>query len=261
MDIEWQRREAGRADAERTVLLLPGGMCSASSYAEVMAQPSLAETRLVAVTLPGQVGAPALGIYSIEDHARHVARLASDVGASVVVGFSNGANVAVEMVVSGGFTGPVVLLGASLSAKDEPAFFRAIVRSTAVLGNLPMKVLAAGAASMVKRIPVSAERHSELRADFRRNNPQDIRLGLREYLRWLQRGNGRAERLCRTGVPMWIVHAEKGDGGLSADERRILETCPSAQVVTIPGAVYFLPNEIPEQVAALILDALASVDS
>jgi pimeloyl-ACP methyl ester carboxylesterase len=258
MDVEWHLRESGPADAERTVLLLPGGMCSAGSYAEVMAQPALAQRRLVAATLPGQAGAPALDIYSIEDHARHVAELASKVGADVLVGFSNGANVIIEMVTAGSFTGPVILLGASLSHKDEPAFFRAIVRSTTVLGNLPMNLLAAVAASMVKRIPVSAERQAELRAAFRSNNPRDVRLGLREYLRWLQRGDGRAERLCRSGVPMWIVHAEKGDGGLTDDERRTLESCPNARVVTIPGAVFFLPNEVPERIAEIIAEALAA---
>lgn len=260
MDVDWQLREAGPADAGRTVLLLPGGMCSAGSYAEVMAEPALAQTRMIAATLPGQAGAPASDIYTIEDLARHVAQLAATVGADVVVGFSNGANVAIEMVVTGAFTGPVVLLGASLSSKDEPGFLRAIVRSTAVLGNLPMKVLAAGAASMVKRIPASAERQSELRADFRRNNPRDIRIGLREYVRWLARGDGRAERLCQAGVPAWIVHAEKGDGGLTADERRSLQACPHVHLVTIPGSVFFLPNEIPERVAAVIVDALASAN-
>jgi pimeloyl-ACP methyl ester carboxylesterase len=258
MAIDWQLREAGPVDAQRTVLLLPGGMCSAGSYAEVMAEPALAQTRLVAVTLPGQAGAPASDIYSIEDLAHHVAQLASSVGADVVVGFSNGANVIVEMVLSGGFSGPVVLLGSSLSYKDEPAFFRAIVRSTSVLGNLPMKVLAAGAASMVKRIPASGERQSELRSEFRRNNPRDNRIGLREYLRWLKQGDGRAERLCRASVPTWIVHAEKGDGGLTADERRTLETCPHAHLVTIAGSAFFLPNEVPERIAAVIVDALAA---
>ena len=37
---------------------------------------------------------------------------------------------------------------------------------------------------------------------------------------------------------MWIVHAEKGDGGLTDDERRTLEACPHAHVVTVPGAVF-----------------------
>jgi pimeloyl-ACP methyl ester carboxylesterase len=67
MAVDWQLREAGPVDARRTVLLLPGGMCSAGSYAEVMAEPALAQTHLIAVTLPGQAGAPASDIYSIED--------------------------------------------------------------------------------------------------------------------------------------------------------------------------------------------------
>jgi len=44
MTIDWELYESGPADADQTVLLLPGGMCSARSYAEVMAQPVLAMT-------------------------------------------------------------------------------------------------------------------------------------------------------------------------------------------------------------------------
>jgi pimeloyl-ACP methyl ester carboxylesterase len=259
--VDWQIRESGPTDAEHTVLLLPGGMCSAGSYAEVMAQPALARTRLVAATLPGQAGAPSPDDYSVENYARHVTELATKVGADAVVGFSMGAVVAVEMVTSGGFTGPVVLLGVSLSPKDEPAFFRAMIRSTSVLGSLPMRVLAAGAGTMVKRIPASAERRAELREDFRRNRPRDMRLGLHAYLRWLHGHEGRAERLCARRVPMWIVHAEKGDGGLTDDEGRTLQACPHAHVVTVPGAVFFLPNEIPERIAEIIGQALAAVRS
>ena len=88
---------------------------------------------------------------------------------------------------------------------------------------------------MVKRIPVSAERQGELREDFRKNVPEQMRQGLREYMRWLNRQDRPAERLCRAQVPTWIVHAEKGDGGLTDDERGTLEACPHAQLVTIPG--------------------------
>jgi pimeloyl-ACP methyl ester carboxylesterase len=91
--------------------------------------------RLVAATLPGHAGAPPPGDYSIEHCARLAIDLARKVGAKVVVGFSMGASVALEMVASGGFAGPVVLLGISLSAQDEPAFFHAIVRLGAVLGS------------------------------------------------------------------------------------------------------------------------------
>jgi pimeloyl-ACP methyl ester carboxylesterase len=262
MAIDWELREAGPADAGQTVLLLPGGKCSARSFAELMAEPSLARTRLVAATFPGQAGTPPPDDYSVENYARITAELAKDVGADVVAGFSMGAVVAFEMVVSGAFTGPAVLLGVSLSRKDEPAFFRGLIRLGSVLGDLPFKVLAKGAASMVKRIPVSAERQAELREDFQKNVPRDMRKSLREYLRWLNRDDQPAERLCQAGVPTWIVHAEKkGDGGLTDEERRTLEACPHARVMTLPGEVFFIPNEAPSAIAEVIVEALHAVRS
>jgi pimeloyl-ACP methyl ester carboxylesterase len=256
MVTDWELREAGPPDAKHTVLLLPGGMCSSGSYAEVMAEPALAQIRLVAATLPGHAGAPPPDDYSVENNARLTCELATSVGADVVVGFSMGATVALEMVASGGFTGPAVLLGISLSAKDEPAFFRGIERLGGVLGGLPATLLAKGAASMVKRVPVPAERQDELREDFRRNDPQHMKLVLREYMRFLREHERPAERLCQAGVPTWVVHAEKGDGGLTDHERRTLEACPQAHLVTIRGTVLFLPNEVPERIAEVIAEAV-----
>ena len=45
------------------------------------------------------------------------------------------------MAASGGFRGPVVLLGISLSPRDEPAFLRALNGLTVVLGSLPWAVM------------------------------------------------------------------------------------------------------------------------
>src|SRR3954454_10133629 len=119
MKIDWELRTSGPVDAAQTALLLPGGMCSAGSFAELMAEPALAGMRLVAATLPGHAGASPPDDYSIENYARLTSELATTVGADVVVGFSMGASVALEMVVSDAFTGPAVLLGISLSAEDE----------------------------------------------------------------------------------------------------------------------------------------------
>src|SRR4051794_15580991 len=221
-----------------------------------MAEPALAGMRLVAATLPGHAGAPPPDDYSVENYARLTAELATKVGADVVVGFSMGATVVLEMVATGGFTGPAVLLGIGLSAADEPGFFRGIVRLGSVLGGLPAAVMVKGASSMVRRIPASAERQNELRADFRRNVPQHVRHGLDEYMRYLHRHERPAERLCQADIPTWIVHAEKGDGGLTVDERRALGGCPRAHLVTIPGKVFFLPNEVPEQIAEVIVQAV-----
>ena len=258
MDTRWEIVESGPADATKTVLMLPGGMASARSWAEVMAEPTLANHRLVAATLPGNAGAPPPVDFSFEACARTLAELAREVGADVVAGFSNGANLACEMVTSGAFAGPVVLLGSSFSAADEPAFFRALIRLGRILGTLPFVFLRTVAASLVKSPPFSPERRAELRADFARNDAHDLRRTLDAYLRWLHRSEDRAQRLCAAGVPTWVVHAEKGDGGLTRDERTTLEHCAHVRLVTLPGRVFFIPNEAPRRIAEIISEALAT---
>ena len=83
-----------------------------------------------------------------------------------------------------------------------------------------------------------------------------LRRGLRAYLEYLGRHESPADRLCAAGVPTWIVHAEKGDGGLTTQERRTLEACPRTNVITIPGTCYFLPDEEPQRVAEIIAKAV-----
>jgi pimeloyl-ACP methyl ester carboxylesterase len=171
------------------------------------------------------------------------------------------ASVAFEMVVSGGFAGPVVLLGISLSPTDESAFFRGMVKLGNVLGGPPSVVLVKSAASMIKRVPMSTQRQNEMRDDFGMNVLHEMQRGLREYVRWLHKYDDPAERLCRSAVPTWVVHAEKGDGGLNDHERRTLATCPQVHLVTIPGAVFFLPNEVPDRIADDIVEAVQQAGS
>jgi len=261
MNTDWEIVESGSAGATKTVLLLPGGMCSARSYADLMGDRAMAGTRLVAVTFPGQAGTPPPTDFSVEHYAQITADLANRENADVVVGFSMGAVIAAEMVTAGSFTGPVVLLGVSLSTPDEPAFFRAIIRLGSVLGTLPAAILKRGAISMAGHATLPDERRAALRADFALNNTTDIRRSLRAYLGWLKRGEGRVERLCAAGVPAWVVHAEKGDGGLTGHERQVLDACPHVTLITLPGSVFFIPNEVPETVAAAITEALGGLRS
>jgi pimeloyl-ACP methyl ester carboxylesterase len=258
--IDWQMRQSGPANAGRTVLLLPAGLNTARSYAELMAQPSLAAIRLVAVTLPGHGGTPPPDDFSIQHYAQLVAELAAGLSCDVVVGFSIGATVAFEMVVSGAFTGPVVLLGPSLSSKDEPLFLHAINRLGVVLGRLPSAAMLKMMSMVTKGLRVPASRRAELLSDLRKNDPRVMRQIFRAYLEYIGRpGPPPAAALCIAGVPVWVVHTEHGDGGLTAEERRTLATCATTTVITIPGTSFFIPNEEPERVAALLLDALAQV--
>ena len=56
---------------------------------------------------------------------------------------------------------------------------------------------------------------------------------------------------------MWVVHAEKGDGGLTEAERGTLESADNVTLVTVPGKVFLLPDEAPDQTAAVIATALS----
>jgi len=164
MSYRWELRESGPADAAQTVLLLPGGLSRASSYAEVMAQPLLAGTRLIAATLPGH---------------------------------------------------------------DEPMFFRAICRLGDVLGGLPTAALLKmmGPAAQKSRLP--ADRSAELVADLRSNHPHVMRKIFSAYLAYPHEQRHPAERLCLTEVPVWVVHTEHGDGGLTDHERHTPATAPT----------------------------------
>ena len=131
----WDTVQSGPADAECTVLLLPGGWCTAVFYQELMAQPALAGIRLVAVSLPGNGGTSAPADLSVENYARLTAELADRLGCTAVLGHSMGANVALEMVGSGAFAGPVVLLAPSFSRQDEAMIIRVLDRLAEVPGE------------------------------------------------------------------------------------------------------------------------------
>lgn len=111
---------------------------------------------------------------------------------------------------------------------------------------------------LVKGTPLPPERQAALKADFALNDTRDMKLGLQAYLRWLHRDDDPARRLCEAGTPAWVVHAEKGDGGLTDHERAVLEACPGVHVVTVPGNVFLLPNEVPERIADVILETMAA---
>ena len=169
----WEILTAGPEDADRSVLLLPGGANAARSYDLVMAQPALSGVRLVATTMPGMAGAPLSADVSVPALARRAGDLANVHRCDVVVGFSHGATVALDMVLSGYFEGPAVLLGISLSTDDEAWFFRAAVRASQKVGSWPM-------ATLLRLFPLAArsakmpDQHKrELMEDLKQNRARD----------------------------------------------------------------------------------------
>jgi len=257
--LSWGRLESGPGDAAHTVLLLPGGMCTAVFYEELMAEPALAGVRLVAVTLPGHGGTPPPADMCFDNYARMAAVCAADLGADVVLGHSIGANVALEMAGSGAFHGPVVLLAPSFSRQDEAMFIRVLDRASNVLGHLPFAAMVKMMGPAMKGVPVTPERRAVFVAELQKNDPRVMRQGIRTYLTYLDQHGSVAARLCRSGMLAWVVHGETGDGGVTADERRTLDACAQVNVITIPGASNLTASEEPAMVAGLVVEALSQI--
>jgi dienelactone hydrolase len=253
----WEVLTAGPPDAERAVLLLPGGANAARSYNLVMAEPALSGVRLVATTMPGNAGAALSKDVSIPALANDATELAKAHHCDVVVGFSHGATVALDMVLSGQFHGPVVLLGISLTTADESQFFRAAVRASQRVGRLPMALLILLLPLMARSATTDPAHKKELIEDLKRNRAADVIPVCGEYLDYIAADRDPAAELVAAGNLAWVVHAEKGDGGLTDAERATLEAAPNVTLVTIPGSVFLLPDEVPQRIAEVISDAVA----
>ena len=253
----WERLIVGPLDADRSVLLLPGGANAARSFDLVMAEPALSGVRLVATTLPGMAGAPVSAEVSIPAVARRAGELARENACDVVVGFSYGATIALDMVLSGHFQGPVVLLGLALTTPDESTFFRYVVRVSQKVGRWPMAILFRLMPLMARSAKTSEPHKKDLIEDFKQNRAGDAVRVCGEYLDYIAADRNFAAELAASGSPVWVVHAEeKGDGGLTDAERATLEAAPNVTLVTIPGAVFLIPDEAPQRTAAVIADAL-----
>ncbi len=258
--LGWALQESGPPDAEHAVLLLPGALCNAAFFDDVLAEPRLAQApvRLVTTTLPGFGGTKPLDDLRIEHDARLAARIAADLGCDAAVGHSLGANVAIEMAAGAGFSGPLVLLSPSFSAADEFKELRAINRIARVPGVAQAAWFAMSKSlSRAMKGSFPAARHDALVAEMQKNDWGFCRPKLRSYFDYLEGQESLVRRLCESGARAWVAFGDHDDVGLTAEERRGLERCPGVTMVPIADAGHFTLNDQPAEVADLILEALA----
>src|SRR6266545_781965 len=232
----WEVLTAGSPEADRSVLLLPGGANAARSFNLVMADPALSGVRRVATTNPGNAGAPLSKDVSVPELARQAGELAKTHDCDVVVGFS---------------------LGTTLTTADESRFFRTVVRASQKVGRWPMALLIRLMPLMARSAKTDPAHKKELIEDLKRNRAAEVVPVCSEYLDYIATDRDPAADLAASGNPVWVVHAEKGDGGLTDAERATLQAAPNVTLVTIPGAVFLLPDEAPQQTAAVIANALS----
>jgi len=97
----------------------------------------------------------------------------------------------------------------------------------------------------------------DLIEDLKQNKARDCVRLIGAYFDYIGADRDFAAELAASGSPVWVVHAEKGDGGLTDAERATLHAAPNVTLVTIPGAVFLIPDEAPQQTAAIIATALS----
>lgn len=254
----WDLRESGPRDAEHTLLLLPGGMCTTVAMEPIIAALATAPIRVVAATLPGFGRTWHPEDLSMENYAGLTAELAADVGADVVAGHSMGANVALEMAATGAFRGPLALLSPSFSREDEAKELGTMNS----IGRVPGVGLLAWIA-MVKLMPramkskLPAESADVFAADLGNNDPRFCRALVRDYYRYLDQHGSLVTRLCDSGVKAVVAFGDDDEIGLTDEERRGLEAAPNVSLVTITEATHFMIVEQPAQIAELILEVAA----
>jgi pimeloyl-ACP methyl ester carboxylesterase len=255
-------RAGGADEPDHRVLCLPGGLCTAAFYDDVLAMPALAAhgVRAIATTLPGFGGIPFPAGFdaSVEAHAAFAGNLARDLGCDAVVGHSFGANVAIEMAAGGHFDGHLILLAPTFSPEDEMKGLETINRIgyVPVLRSLVTALLFRSFPKML-RGHVPDDSVERLAAEMASSNRSDIRLNLRGSYAHLYKYGTLAGRLCRSGVQAEIVFGEDDEVGMTPAERSTLESCPTARLHFVPDCGHMLPNEKPEWVADLIVGTVA----
>jgi pimeloyl-ACP methyl ester carboxylesterase len=260
----WDLRGFGPtlADATGSVLLLPGAMCTAAFYDDVVADPRVAGsgTRWIEATPPGFGGreVPSRFVPTVEAYAELTGDLAAALGAHTIVAHSYFANVAIEMAVTGRFSGRLVLLSPCFAASDEESDTRVFARLAAIPGvgrvvwGLLPRLMGVG---MKGRFPAAAQ--DRLVAEMKRFDPRLTRQLTHHYFAHLEDHAGSiATRLCGSGVSAWVVRGSDDEVGLCDRERRRLESCPRVSLITVPDARHFVMADQPGAVVDVALRAL-----
>jgi pimeloyl-ACP methyl ester carboxylesterase len=262
----WTFSEGG--SGETTVLLLPGALCTAAFYSDVLADPALSGSgaRFVAATPPGFGGNPAPPGFdmSVSSYADLVEKEAEALGCSALVGHSYFANVLIEVGARGRFQGPLVLLSPCFSREDEEKDVRqlnAIARVPGVGALVFWIAPRTLSGSMKGRFP--EERHDELVDEMKRglSDGRGAREFIKRYFDSLDEPGSLAERLASSAAPAWVVRGDADEIGLTDAEAATLEGAPSVRMVTIPGARHFSMLDDPAAVTRVILEAVGAADS
>ncbi len=93
---------------------------------------------------------------------------------------------------------------------------------------------------------------------MKKNDPRFLRAQTSSYLAYLDRHGSLAKRFCDASAWAWVVFGEKDDIGLAAAERELLTAAPNVTLVEIADTGHFALNQKPDEIAAIVLQAVTN---
>jgi pimeloyl-ACP methyl ester carboxylesterase len=90
------------------------------------------------------------------------------------------------------------------------------------------------------------------------NDPRFLRAQTRLYLAYLDRHGSLAKRFCDAGTRAWVVYGENDDVRITRDEREVLAGASHVTLIEIADTGHFALNQKPDEIAAIVLQAVSS---
>ena len=91
-----------------------------------------------------------------------------------------------------------------------------------------------------------------------RQRPRFLRAQTRLYLAYLDRHGSLAKRFCDAGTRAWVVYGENDDVGITPDEREVLAGASHVTLIEIADTGHFALNQKPDEIAAIVFQAVSS---
>jgi pimeloyl-ACP methyl ester carboxylesterase len=252
------------AAVDHRVLLLPGLLFTDLIYADMMADPAMAEANvhMIAGNPPGFKGQPAppkFG-YSVEEYAEMVEQCAASEKIDLIVGHSFFGNVCIDVAHRANFKGKLILISPSLFRMAEQSDMRTLDSASRipVLSGITWWVTFMMLKGIFKPY-FTEERQDRLDAavaDAKRTPRSVCRLLLMSLFNHINKHTDLTSRITSTTTPVYYVRGEHDNIGFTDQQRAALDACELTVVKDIEGSKHFAMMDKPKEVNQLILELL-----
>ncbi len=246
------------------VLLLPGLLCTDLIFADMLADPAMAQAGILmmAGNPPGFKGQPAPPEfdYGVPAYAGMVEKFALAQKCDLIVGHSFFGNVLIEMLPTTSFQGKIMLLSPSLYRLAEP-------NDTRTLDSYSRKPLLSGTVWWVTYLMLksifkpyfTAEKHDRLDgvvADAKKTPRPVCRQLIMSLFNQIDGHKDLSPLVASSKLPLWYVRGTEDNIGFSDDVRQAVTAGPKVKLIDISGSRHFVMLDKPLDVNRLIASAL-----